>query len=175
MLAAQAGRVVPLDPLRPGADPSFVAAIDRALAVDPERRFSSADEMATALRGLDDQTIDTAVMAPLMNDDDTAVLPARDDSRTRVLPIADSPPATTPMSTAAPEASRARRSTRRITPAAAVFALVGLIVAAAIVFALVIGSSDKGASPANLRATPTVVIPAPVQRALDRLTQAVKG
>jgi serine/threonine-protein kinase len=49
-LAALEGRYQPVLAVRPGVDPSLAAVIDRALQVDPDRRFSSAEEMGRALQ-----------------------------------------------------------------------------------------------------------------------------
>jgi serine/threonine-protein kinase len=43
------GRPPPLAALRPDVDPSLVDVIERAMALDPSRRFSSAEHMLTAL------------------------------------------------------------------------------------------------------------------------------
>jgi tRNA A-37 threonylcarbamoyl transferase component Bud32 len=49
-LAAQQGRYVPVLEQRPGFDPVLAAVIERAIEPEPGRRYSSADEMAGALR-----------------------------------------------------------------------------------------------------------------------------
>jgi eukaryotic-like serine/threonine-protein kinase len=176
LLAAQEGRMVPLASLDTGADPAFVAAIDRSLAVDPEQRFSSADEMAAALRGLDDPSVETAVIPIAANDDDTAVLPPRDDRRTQVIPVLGSPSAAAASPAAsAPMMTPSAPPKRRLPLAATAFIVVGLLIAAAIVFVIVAGLGDNGGGPAKPRATPSVVVPAPVQHALDRLTRVVRG
>ena len=176
MIAAQEGRTVPLASLCPEADPSLVGAIDRALSVDPVERFASAHEMAASLRGADGATSDTAVIALPVGGDDTAILPPRDDSGTQVLPAVEPVSPTATADAPAPFAPPvARRATRRAPSAPLVFAVVGLIIAAAVVAALVIRSGGSTGSPSSPRATATVVVPAPVQRALDRLARAVKG
>ncbi|MDQ3980387.1 MAG: serine/threonine protein kinase [Actinomycetota bacterium] len=45
------GDFVPLTAVRPDLDPQLVAAVERAMARDPEDRFASAEEMAAALSG----------------------------------------------------------------------------------------------------------------------------
>ena len=50
--AVAAGDHRPLDEVRPDLDPRLVAIVERALATDPARRFSSAADMATALSAL---------------------------------------------------------------------------------------------------------------------------
>ena len=119
--------------------------------------------MATALRRLDDPAAGTAIIATPMSDD-TAVLPTRDESRTQVLPVAHAPAPPTPVT---------HLPVRWALPTAAALAIVGVVIATAIVVALIVG--DKGVAPANPRSTPSVLVPPPVQRALDRLTKAVEG
>jgi serine/threonine-protein kinase len=49
--AVMGGSVPPLSAVRPGLDATQVAAIERAMARDPGRRFASADDMRAALHG----------------------------------------------------------------------------------------------------------------------------
>ena len=51
MRAVEAHQAVPLAEARPGLDASLVATVERAMAKDPARRFSSAAAMAAALGG----------------------------------------------------------------------------------------------------------------------------
>ena len=61
------GNHVPLDERRPDLDPRLAAAVERALERNPQHRFRSAEEMATALRG---------DAGPVMVADGTMALPA---------------------------------------------------------------------------------------------------
>jgi tRNA A-37 threonylcarbamoyl transferase component Bud32 len=45
------GNYVPLAEARPDLDPALVAAVERAMATDPDARFATADEMAEAVDG----------------------------------------------------------------------------------------------------------------------------
>lgn len=76
--AVVTGDHVPLDQARPGLDPSLVATVERAMAIDPDARFATAAEMAAALD--EPPGHDTMVM-PVVTPLATAPAPAR--ARTR--------------------------------------------------------------------------------------------
>ena len=55
--AVVAGDYQPLDEVRPGLDPDLVAAVERAMAIDPADRFDAAEAMAAALSAGDQPTL----------------------------------------------------------------------------------------------------------------------
>jgi serine/threonine protein kinase len=115
-LAHQRERVPPLSKRRPDLSPALIAVVDRALAKDPSRRFASAAQMRAALHG------DTAdVTLPVAAVEPTQTYRRRPASRGR---------------TAAPRPSRRRW----------VLALLGALLAAALVAFLatgLAGSNDR--------------------------------
>jgi serine/threonine protein kinase len=65
--AIQEGDVEPLPKLRPEVDAGFAAVVEQAMAVEPPRRFTSAEAMANAL-GVRQGTDPTVVVAPASPD-----------------------------------------------------------------------------------------------------------
>jgi serine/threonine protein kinase len=142
----------------PGIEPVLAASIERAMSVDPARRFGSAEEMAQALRNPASPTEPTgpspAEEAP------TVVLEDRRDEPTAVLEPEAPPPATR---SAAP---------KRALAALIVAAVV--IVAAAALTAVAIFNGPTNAGPATPPATSAATaVPAPLQDALDRLQETI--
>ena len=114
--AVSSGAHRPLADARPDLDPALVAAVERALDPDPDRRFSSAAEMAAALRAVPAGAVPGA--APTVNlrsSGDTLVLDGPFVHEEHAAPAAGRPsPAPAP---ATPRPPRSRR--------AAVWALLG--------------------------------------------------
>jgi serine/threonine-protein kinase len=141
--AIVAGEVRPLDEVWPGLDPDLVAAVERAMATDPERRFNSASAMAAALAvtergGAGEPTLlDRPVVAP------TSVIERRtlDDTLIAAAPLG-SPDlaAPTPVPPVGPRRTRV--------PLALIVGLVFVVV-------LVAGLNRRDRSPADPASTQT--------------------
>jgi serine/threonine-protein kinase len=171
--AISAGESPALSTLCPDAPGALVAVAERAMSVDPAARFASATAMAAALQN----ALGAAPLAP----DAAPTVPHSRLGLPRVGSVADTEVA--PRSTAAvpPLPRPPRRSGRRLTVALAGVAMAVLLVIGAVVGAVVAGDDDgSGGSPAAT--TPTVTptepatagsVPAPLDRALDRLDRAV--
>ncbi|MBV8159887.1 MAG: serine/threonine protein kinase [Acidimicrobiia bacterium] len=135
--AVQNGTHRPLSVARPDVDPSFAAAIERALDRDPSRRFQSAEEMAAALSGTTQDGFSTATSgaaaAPLAGER-TTVLAADDAASTLV--AAEPPLALAP---------RRRQSPLRLVLGVTGALLLGL---------LLLWGLTRGASPKPSSSTP---------------------
>lgn len=166
MRAVDAHQAIPLADARPGLEPSLVAAVERAMAKDPRRRFSSAAAMAAALAGDDMNTASgTATVA-------NAVA-----SSTEVLsvPTARQPaevgrPAMASMATTVGD--RLRRS-----PGTALAAI--LVAVFVVVAAIAIRSGDSAQTPSAVTSptsqpAPGGSLPEPLDRAIKSLEDAVR-
>jgi serine/threonine protein kinase len=78
--AIQRGEIVPLRQRRPEVAPAMAAALERAMSVDPDDRFSSAAAMGAALRPI-------AAPAPPTGVADTVALPVQPMQATTALPM----------------------------------------------------------------------------------------
>jgi eukaryotic-like serine/threonine-protein kinase len=138
--AVHRARPTPLRELRPEVPEAMAAVVARAMSPDPDDRFATADDLATALaRAQEDPNVAATVPAP-------AVAPPPEPTRT--LPV-QRPRAETPVR--APQ--RRRRSL-------APFVVVALVLLLAI--AVVIGVSRHNSANTPARATtPTTVAPLP--------------
>jgi len=152
---------LPVDRVRPEVDPGLSAAIAKAMAKDPEQRFSSASEMAAALAGPAPE-----VAADDLDDERTVALaPA-----TQVLP---------PVAPSAAPAARPAASNAAVAPVPATSRGRGGLVVAAVVAALVLVSlltflatrDDEPGSGA--RTTTGATLPPELDKALDRLEDEV--
>lgn len=85
--AVSEGHPVPLNVLRPDVDPALASVVERAMARDPRRRFTSADEMRAALHGVVPATRPpTLVLAdPLPDPVTTPLWVGRPRRRSRIL------------------------------------------------------------------------------------------
>jgi eukaryotic-like serine/threonine-protein kinase len=145
---------------RPDLDPAFVAAIERAMATDPDDRFADADEMRAALTA--PATVSVGVTVPLR-------APA---TETAVLP----PPERSAPASAAPRPHR-----RRFGPALAAAVVLVLVLAIAVAL-LVSQGDDTDAPPASTPTTGATVpapvagppLPTPLADAMDRLREATQ-
>ena len=162
--AVVAGAHTDLHDRRPDLSPSFVAAVERALATDPSERFADADEMRAAF---DATTSGTGVPAP-------ETVPLRAPTReTAVLPV----PTRAPSAPAQPSRSRPRRRDLR---RALVAASVALVLVVAVAIGLIATAGDNGPSTPSVTThatTPTPVatdLPAPLARALEQLERAAR-
>ncbi|MBV8980786.1 MAG: serine/threonine protein kinase [Acidimicrobiia bacterium] len=138
--AVQTGAHRPLATLRPDVGPGVAGAVERALDRDPTRRFASAEEMASALRGApDDATVIAGAVAP--TGEETAVLATA--GATLVGGAMPLPPA----------------ATRRRVPLRAVWAVAAVL--AVVLLALLALSGGSHPKPAS-STTPTTAATTPV-------------
>jgi serine/threonine-protein kinase len=155
----------PLAERRPDLAPTFVAAVERALATDPADRFADAGEMLVAL---------TAPPAPPTEPVGVTVPLRAPATETAVMP----PPARTAPRPATPSRTRRRIGRARVLVAAAVVVVLLLVAAVA----LLLASGDDGAAPPAATAPATTAatvappvggppLPAPIARALERLEE----
>ena len=178
------GVPVSLTTLRSDLDPGVVAAVERAMAKDPDLRFESAPTMAAALV--------TASRPPASSAFDAATVPVASGPMVSVASApptsADGadPPATVPRmaateilvdATAPADSARHQKTGGRANRRRAVLAcLLGLVLAAAGLAALI--SSEGDHSPGAPSSSSTIktsnTIPAPLQRAIDQLEHVVR-
>ena len=168
-------------------DPALVAAVERALAKDPEARFASAEEMATAI---------VAPLAPAQAptirasfaDDAASPLASAPALATPTVPVAGASPASTARArdaTAkhpAPDGSlgdttRPQRK-RRGSLTAFLLVIIGVAVVALLLSTLGGGSSTPSTrpttSPTSVPSSPAGSPPAPLARAIDALDRAAR-
>jgi serine/threonine-protein kinase len=166
MRAVEAHQAIPLADARPGLEPSLVAAVERAMAKDPGRRFRSAAAMAAAL-GEDNMNAvhGTATVA-------NAVPPS-----TEVLsaPTARQPDEVGPPAVASTTTTlwyRLRRS-----PSTALAAI--LVAVFVVVAGIAIRSGDSPRTPSSVTSPPSQPapggsLPEPLDRAIKSLEEAVR-
>ena len=157
---------VPVRDLRPDADPDLIAAVERAMARNPDERFDSADAMAEAIEPAPNSTRSRAVPnGDVGLEGETGVLTPTD-----VLGVRSTP------TTTAVRPARRRRDKRPL------IALAAVAVAAVIAFGVSHrGDSARGVPPATAPSTtvapgaPATTLPAPLATALDRLDEAIRS
>ena len=157
---------IPVRDLRPDADPDLVAAVERAMARNPDERFDSADSMAEALEPASTSAMPGGVPnGDVVLEGETGVLTPTDVMGVRSTPT-----------TTAVRPARRRKDTRLLIALAAV----------ALVAAIAFGVSQRddtpgGTPPATAPSTtvapgvPATTLPAPLATALDRLEQAIQS
>jgi serine/threonine-protein kinase len=164
----------PLAASHPGVDPGLAAVVERAMARRPEDRFLTADDMAAALSA-----------APSAPADADPTVVAHPPTELLIAPVAPvEPPALQPETgtAARPGAAPAGRPASgapsgRQRRWLAVAAVAGLVVAGLV---WMVGKGDtpgvpSGDQPAAVTTAPTSSgIPAPLNDALDRLTEVVR-
>jgi eukaryotic-like serine/threonine-protein kinase len=175
------GRREALAEVRPDADASLVAAIERALAVDPAHRFPTATAFAGALEAADEPGSELA---------DTEVIPRAEP--TQVLPIATAAAAeprpreepTRPLVTRDPDGEPEERTRPKRAARTLALVLTGAIVAVVLLVVLLVnafwggadrGPASAGSAPASAPSTDvTTSLPTELDDALDRLAEAVQ-
>ena len=183
-------------------DAALIAAVERALAKDPDARFASAEEMAAAITGPLTPAQTPTIRASFADDSD-ASLASAPASATPTVPVAGASPTATarkPSATAknpppvaptavlrpdvprpdvhAPDAgpggtARPQR-TRRGLLAAFLLAIIGIAVVALLLSNLGGGSSRPSTSPSSVPSSAAGSPPAPLARAIDALDQAAR-
>ena len=183
-------------------DAALVAAVERALAKDPDARFASAEEMTAAITGPLTPAQNPTIRASFADDSDASLASAR-ASATPTVPDAGASPTATerkPSATAkhaapvaptavlrpavprldvhAPDAdpgetARPQR-TRRGLLAAFLLAIIGVAVIAILLSTLGGGSSAPSTSPSSVPSSAAGSPPAPLARAIDALDQAAR-
>ncbi|HEV2760576.1 MAG TPA: serine/threonine-protein kinase [Acidimicrobiales bacterium] len=167
MRAVEAHQAVPLAEACPGLDSSLAATVERAMAKDPARRFSSAAAMAAALRG-----------AGIAAAPGTPTVPTAVPSSTRVLaaPTARQPaePGRPPLASVATDRwERLRRSPGTV---------LAVILVAVFLFVVVLATRDGGSPSAPSGETSATTsqtpaggsLPEPLDRAIKSLEEAVQ-
>ena len=166
MRAVEAHQAIPLAEARPGLEASLVAAVERAMAKDPGRRFSSAAAMAAALGG------DGASADP-----GTATVANALPSSTEVM---SAPPARhaaqVDRPAMAPRATTLWDTLRRSPGVALAVVLVAVFV---LVAALATRSGDSPPAPSEVtsptsQSAPGGSLPEPLDRAITSLEDAVR-
>jgi serine/threonine protein kinase len=167
MRAVEAHQAIPLAEARPGLDASLVTTVERAMAMDPARRFSSAAAMAAAL------SADSVAAAP-----GTVTVRNAVPSSTEVL---SGPTAVQPAGLGRPDfGSLARNGWQglRRSPSAAL----AVMLVAVFLFVAVLamrngdpGSTPRGeTSPTTLERPPGGSLPEPLDSAIKSLEEAVR-
>ncbi len=161
---------IPVRDLRPDADPDLVAAVERAMARNPDERFDSADAMAVALAPAPTRTLSGRVPdGDVALEAETGVLTPTD-----VLSVRSSP------TTTAVRPARRRRDRRPV------IALVAVALAVALAAVIAFGVSHRDHSPRVIPpgtgpsttvapGVPATTLPAPLATALDRLDEAIRS
>ena len=171
------GRFTPPEEALPGADPAIVAAIDRAMQLDPAARFPSAEAMAEALSGEEGTsaavTPRTRLPATDGSTDGTKTVPVPKLEQTARLPVepatVDRVPESAPVAPAAAPATRPSRSRWRVWAIVA-----GAIVAIAIVTVLAIAALGGRDAPPPSAGERNSGLPAELEDALQRLEESVR-
>jgi serine/threonine-protein kinase len=157
---------VPVLDSRPDADPDLVAAVERAMARNPDDRFDSADAMSEAIEPSPTSALPGGIPSgDVVLEDETEVLTPTDVMGVR----------STPTTTAV-------RPVRRRTYKRLFIALAAVALAAVIAF----GVSQRDDSPGGIPpatepsttiapGVPATTLPAPLATALDRLDEAVRS
>lgn len=190
-LKIREGRFAPIRSMRVEADPDLCGVIERAMAIDPDERFQTAEAMAAALRMRSVLQVTAPLELPVQPP--VIVPPATSDAAgeptaiirretTAVLetrrPDGPAPSATTgigphPMSESRRSATDAerKRAHRRGSVLAIALALV-LAAALVVTFSFLVGDIPSTSRPdSSVTSSP---IPPELDRALDRLREAVR-
>jgi len=166
MRAVEAHQAIPLAEARPGLDPSLVEAVERAMAKEPARRFSSAAAMAAALGGEN-----------VSADSGTATVANAVPSSTEVLsPPTARQPAEVGRSAVPPMATTLWDRFRR-SPATALFVVLVAVFVVVAVLATRGGDSPpapSGVTSPTTQAAPAGSLPDPLDRAIKSLEEAVR-
>lgn len=164
--AIREGDFEPPGSVLPAADPGIVAVIERAMQLEPAARFESAEAMASALLGEDDDRTRAETTAtiepPQAPSDDTHA----EGSRTVPIPRMEQT-ARLPVATPAPPRATRRRPPR--TALIAVGAIVAVVIIAVLAFTVFTGADAPLTSPPGSSS-----LPAPLEDALTRLEEAVR-
>jgi eukaryotic-like serine/threonine-protein kinase len=162
--AVEAHQAIPLARARPGLDAALVATVERAMAGDPARRFSSAVAMGEALRR------DSVAAAP-----GAATVPNPVPSGTEVL---TAPPAHQPQVGRAATGPDLWQGLRRRSGTAAAALLVAVFLAVVLLATRNGGgppsTSSGGTSATTGQSSPTGLVPEPLDRAIKSLEEAVR-
>ena len=159
--AIQHGEPPPLTDARTGADPGLIAAIERAMAKDPERRFASAAAMAADIQA--------------------AQAPTAEATRNIATPVTTTMPTTSPPGAVSPpmhaqEPAGPSRAPMRVPPLAIAAPVLAALLMVAILFA---GRGDDepagDGDPATTAPTAgTPALPGDLERRVRELEEAVE-
>jgi eukaryotic-like serine/threonine-protein kinase len=173
--AIREGAFEPPGSIHPGADPEIVAAIERAMRLDPAERYESAEVMAAALLGEESErtadttaTISAPATIPLPRTDREPKPPSepeRDGTATVPVPRLEQT-ARLPVQAPAPQSARPRRPFKPALIVAVAILAVALITVLAL--AAFTGPTPGGRGPGSSS------LPAPLDDALTRLEESVR-
>jgi eukaryotic-like serine/threonine-protein kinase len=170
------GRFTPPTEVLPGADPGVVAVIDRAMRLDPDERFPSAEAMAEALSGEEGTAGGAAPTARLSavdrSSDATKTVPVPKLEQTAILPVEPATPEATPeaIHEAAPAAVPPPSPSRT----RFLLILAGAVVAIALVTVMAIAAfGGRDATPPDAGAGNSG-LPTELEDALQRLEDSVR-
>lgn len=159
--AIQHGDPPPLTDARTGADPGLIAAIERAMAKDPERRFASAAAMAADIQA--------------------AQAPTAEATRNIATPVTTTMPTTSPPGAVSPpmhaqEPAGPSRAPMRVPPLAIAALVLAALLMVAILFA---GRGDDepagdGDSATTAPTAGTPALPGDLERRVRELEEAVE-
>jgi serine/threonine protein kinase len=170
MTAIQRHEFTPLAEVRPDVDPALCAVVERAMSADPADRFDGAEEMAVAMRSSAAESIPSGATVPT---------PATETSRVGPETLEDVQPGKAPApltpTPSGPAVVRTRRPVRTRTRPWIVAGLVILVLVAALAFLLPRLTDTPAAGPGRQAGGKDGgVLPSPLEKALDRLEEAVK-
>jgi serine/threonine-protein kinase len=168
----------PLATLRPGIDPALVDVVERSMAKDPGLRYGSATAMRAALR---EATGGAAAPIDAARTPDAAptvpVAAARATGAPRPTPPADTDVAPAGVSPDAPRRDLRTPRVPRPTGRHARWLVLGLavvtLVAVLLFVGLAPGRDGSGPPPSSSATTASTPVPAPLERAIDRLDRAI--
>jgi eukaryotic-like serine/threonine-protein kinase len=165
MRAIERGEAVSLTSLRPTLPAELISTVARAMALDPDRRFESAAEMASALEP-QAELDETVAIATVFGPETVPIDPAWRDGDTRTLPLPNTP---------SREGEGPRPRVSRRAAAIAVGALLAVVLVAGIVSNQRDGAVPGPSVPTVKPTTPTTVavLAAPLDDAIRRLEQVV--
>jgi len=171
--AIREGDFEPPASVHPDADPEIVAVIERAMRLDPAERFESAEAMASALLGgQEDGDPTAAIPTPVpRTQEETAVQerpPEGDGNETVPVPRMEKT-ALLPVSPPTPQPAEREARSRR--PSRATLLVVGVLLALAMITVLALMVFTGPDAPGGAK---TSTLPAPLEDALGRLEEAVQ-
>jgi hypothetical protein len=167
----------PLSELRSDIDPGVVTVVERAMQTDPKDRFSSAPSMAAALAAAIQRS--DAAQQPTVR---IPTVPTVGVDTTQPVPTADHADAAptvairseTQLLTRPHAAARVGAGPRFAIRRTASLVVVAVLVLVAVGLYALQSNSGTAQKPPATTAQPTNSIPAPLNRAIDALDQAVK-
>jgi serine/threonine-protein kinase len=178
VMAIREGKAEPLSSFRPNLDLVLRGAIERALALDPAKRWPSAAEFADALERPRDAAA-TERLGRIADAEPAATEPLPRAAATSVLPGAATSPEEAGSTTevaSTPTAVATRRRPRHARPSRALGIVLGAAVALLLAIALVTFVLVRGDSPDGVPARtidPAAPVPDDLRSSMDDLAEAI--